>query len=77
MSFQENQSSELFLELSIEQQETIAGGHSNENKETSYKTYEYKEHKTENGEEKEKDPFYIPPILWSPVTGITADLIGW
>jgi hypothetical protein len=64
MFLPKNQSSELLLELSEEQQETVAGGFV-ETKEGQYnnKTFEFKDEKTSKGE---SEDFVWPPISFTP-----------
>jgi hypothetical protein len=65
MFLPKNQFSELLLELSEEQQETVAGGISIETNEGHYniKKVEFKDEKTSKGE---SEDFVWPPIFTAP-----------
>jgi hypothetical protein len=75
VSFLEKSASELLLELTQEQQETVTGGGtytetSQETEDSYYKKYEYTEQTVDKG--KEENPFYRPLSYISPILGMTS-----
>ena len=74
MLFPENQSSELFLDLSEDQQETVAGGKVYENNKQYYEVTETSEggstdSNPQTGTKKNK-PVIIEPIEWQSPFGM-------
>ncbi|NHC36389.1 CTB family bacteriocin [Scytonema millei] len=78
MFFSKNQSSELFIDLSEEQQETVAGGKVYENNKQYYiKTETSDGGSTDSDSQKEKQdkPIRIEPIAWRSPLGIGEQLM--
>ncbi|AFY88788.1 MULTISPECIES: CTB family bacteriocin [Chroococcidiopsis] len=78
MFFSKNQSSELFLDLSEEQQETVAGGKVYENNKQYYiKTETSDGGSTDSDSQKGKrdKPVIIEPIAWQSPFGVGEQLM--